>query len=127
MNILYHSFLQNAQSEPCVDMDWFDRFLVANGGEYRNKTAHEFVKANPPPHGSGFFQKENDEPEDFLKGLDRIEKLAYEDCKTYVRLVRILYGQVQPTYSKSVSLEPSRGNADASDSTDATIENVHME
>lgn len=54
-----------------------------------NKTASMFVRAYPPPGG-----RENDVIVDMLSWLDGLELREDPDCKTYARLVRAMYEQV---------------------------------
>lgn len=64
-----------------------------NGGErkkpLRGNTVHEFIKAVPPPRGT------IEDADDILTSLEKIKVYDDQDCKTYARLVREMYDQVQ--------------------------------
>lgn len=70
------------------------QFVAKNVNTFRGDTVREFIRAVPPPYGAGDNMDDIDAI-DILSWLDDIEMYSYHDCKTYARLVRKMYEQVQ--------------------------------
>ena len=70
------------------------QFMTTNVNTFRGDTVREFIRAVPPPYGAGDNMDDIDAI-DILSWLDDIEMYSYHDCKTYARIVRKMYEQVQ--------------------------------